>query len=310
MTDYYKHHTLKYIVHIMTFIFTLGGLSLSAQTKLNVVTKEKSETIDWLTGVSLVITGERSEISVTAHDKNTIEYAVQFISKHPELDQAKKEVDYHQWVSDRIGKKIYLRNYIQLSDANEKPKGNLKTIYKVKVPKNCPVSVQNYFGKIDLEGLSGEINIQSDFAKVFLTDIDAQVDIQSKFGDVTANRLDGNIKIVSNRGDLFLNDIGGRYDLDVSTAQVVFGRSFLAEEMKLKTLKTNVTFRIEELSQINFEAIVDQVELQLPEWMPFQTETIKGKKQKLTCQQNSNTSIFQFDLHYGKLEMRNEVGSN
>ena len=283
---------------------------LIGQTKLNVVSKTAEDVISWSNGLELVVTGERAEIVISSHAYNTIEYEVKFISKHPDRNQATKEVEYHKWVTDRIGKKLYLRNYIEVPTKGTKPEGNLKTVYEVKVPIGCPVNVQNYFGKIELKGISSGLSIQSDFAKVFLNDIQGAVDIKTKFGDVTADQLNGVVTVNSNRGDLVFSNISGSLDLEVSTAEVSFKQAFEINQFSLTTIKSNVSFAIENLNQLNFEAIIDQVTLDLPDWISPSRTLIKGKKEKLIYQQNRNTPTIQLDLQYGKLSMFEQVGSN
>ena len=279
-----------------------------AQTKVHVVSQEKYSTFPWKAGMELIVTGERAEIDISVHQQNTITCTTQFISKHPDLNLATEEITYHQWVTDKIGKKIYLRNYIALPESGEKPQGNLKVLYQIKVPAQCRLTVKNYFGKITLTGVEGEVDISSDFSEVILARTHAKIEIKTKFGDITADEINGALKVVSNRGDLNLMNIRGIYDLDVSTAEVNVSQAFLPDAFQLTTRKSLVRFQIENLGTTDFEITTDQAQFDYPQWMNFETEGQSRKK--YTINKNGDGPGAVISLQYGKLEIFGAIGTN
>lgn len=297
-----KYHT------IWMFLFLLLPGMAEAQTKVHVVSQEEYSTFPWKAGVELIVTGERAEIDISTHAQNTITCATLFISKHPDLNLASEEITYHQWVTDKIGKKIYLRNYIALPESGEKPQGNLKVLYQIKVPAQCRLTIKNYFGKIALTGISGEVDIISDFSAVMLSRTNADIEVKTKFGDITANEINGALKVISNRGDIALMNIRGIYELDVSTAEVNVSQAFLPDAFQLTSRKSLVRFQIENLGTTDFEINTDQAQFDYPQWMIFETE--EQERGKYIINKNGDGPGAVISLQYGKLEISGAIGTN
>ena len=280
------------------------------QTKVKVVTITKSEKFEYKEGVSLLINGERAEINISTHNENFILCTSQLISKHPDGAIAEKESKYHKWVSEKIGRKIVFRNFIEIPAGQQKPQSNLKTIYTIKLPADCPIEINNYFGKVVVEGTTNKLEINNEFSKINLNDIKGDIDVSTKFGDIEASNINGTLLCTSNRGDLKFSNIKGNIEIDVSSAAVSLLQQAEVEQFILKGNKANVLIDITNLNSFNFNLELEQIERIHPTWMDFGSPEKRGNSQLYKIERSKEAGTFSIFLQYGKLEFAEHSSSH
>jgi hypothetical protein len=168
---------IKYYISIPLIAFQiLRGGNVTAQTTVQVVTKTIEKTFAAGKDISLNLDAER----------------------------AKKDLNALKYISEMMGKTLYLRNYIAIEKGEAKPQSELKARYTLTIPTHMSLSVKNTFGKLTIEGIESKVSIFTEFCKTQLTDIQGIIAINSRFGDISGVDIAGNISIESNRSDMQL----------------------------------------------------------------------------------------------------------
>ena len=90
----------------------------------------------------------------------------------------------------------------------------LKTDFSIWVPQFASVEVNNSYGPVNLQGISGDQEINNAYGPVMIKDIEGGIQVVSKYAAVTAVNISGNCQIVNKYGPIELNTIGGKTDVE------------------------------------------------------------------------------------------------
>lgn len=205
-------------------------LSLSAQVKVQVITKKIEKQFAYQEGYELNIEGEKAQVFIESWDKDQVAITLEITAKHPDKTVAEKDLDAMEYLAQRVKNKIYLRNYLSQKEDVPTPESSFEAVYYVKVPASCPVYLKNYFGIANISNLTNRFRFNGEFSKIDMENLSGNIDLRSRFGDIFGNHLDGIVNIWSRRSDITLNDISGSFDI---TAQYGTLRIF-AEDRLLK----------------------------------------------------------------------------
>jgi hypothetical protein len=288
------------------FIFILTSLvltgKLSGQVTVQVLTKTMSGDEQWEPGMKLEVNGENAEIFCTSHDKNTIQWEVQLIAKHPDKAIAEDDLKNLKLATGVMGKKLVLRNYIEVEKNKARPESNLKTIYHIKLPEGCPLTINNYFGKIDLENISGNLEINSEFAGISLSKVSGRTKIASTFGDINAETISGWMDIESKRSNISLTNISGTINIDASLAEIKLDELNEITSLLLEAEKSEVIIITE--NKFRWLLDIDNIEFSPPTWMKPSINENAGKTIEVNFTEMPTKALIQISLKIGTLEIK------
>ncbi len=270
----------KILVLIVLLIFLDHDVTF-AQIRIQVVSKNITKTINWSTGMTLEIKAERAEIFCTTHPLSTIVIDVEFIAKNENREQAEADLKKMKWLNETINKKVYLRNYIELSKGETKPFSDIKAVYHIKIPERCAINISNYFGLTEVRNVNYKLSISSEFGKTNLFNVNANTTIKTIFGDFSAKSLSGNVFIDSKRSDIDIQNISGKIELHSNLAEINLYGIFNIENLKIEAEKSKVYISAEDYNKyiFNFElykADFTKPDEMRPVYSENHTELIKG----------------------------------
>lgn len=204
----------KFKIFKVVAAFLVVSIGLSAQTKLEVVTKTLEKTIPYKDGYELNIEGQKAEIKVETWDRADIKVHTKLIAKHPNRKTAEKDLAAMTYSADQHGDMIYFRNYVSTKEGEKGPESDLTAIYTITLPEDCPMYVKNQFGLTNVNNLTNSLKIHSEYSKVLLDNLSGKITIDTYFGDLEGRNIDGDVRIDARRSDLTLYDIMGRWDIN------------------------------------------------------------------------------------------------
>ncbi|MCB2221790.1 MAG: hypothetical protein KQI35_15455 [Bacteroidetes bacterium] len=291
------------ILTILIGIQLLGFNESFAQVKVQVVSQKINQTLEWKPGMSLQVSGERAEIYCTTHTLSTIELEVTFISKHENKSVAENDLKKMKWISEKMGNKIFLRNYIELTRNEEKPQSDIKAIYHLKIPKDCALDIKNYFGNINLENINFKFKITSEFSKIDLKKISGKGSINSTFGDITANEIDGNIHIESNRSDIEIKKIKGILEINSTIADILLQDIDEYSEINFDLEKSIVHIALKDFNQYQLQFDLINATLKIPDAMKLLYEENEKEVIKANFSGEEKKSKINFKINTGSLSI-------
>jgi Putative adhesin len=211
-----------------------GGIFLSAQTTLQVVSKNVDKLLDFKTGNSLEINVEKADLVVKSWTSPQVKIQVELLAKHPQLETAKKDLNALKFVAETIGKTMYIRNYVAIEKGQPKPTADLRAIITVWLPAETPIYIKNSFGKTNVQQFNGHVDLSLEFCKTKLSQLKGEVTINTRFGDVEADNLNGKLTITSNRSNLTLKILRGP-----TLINATYGKIIVEADRNLTTLTVN-----------------------------------------------------------------------
>ncbi|MEO1260589.1 MAG: DUF4097 family beta strand repeat-containing protein [Bacteroidota bacterium] len=225
---------MKFLFKISPVLICLISTSIYSQTMLHVVSKHIEKTFPYENGIEVNIEGEKAEIKVETWDKNEVMVLTELIAKHPEKRTAEKDLELMTYSAEQHGNDLYFRNY--LSKKNKKPESELKAIYTITLPADCPVYLKNNFGLTNVSNLTNSLKIHSEFSKVLLENLRGSIGVNSRFGDITGNKIDGDVNLTTRRSDITLKEIKGNWNINAQYGVMKF---FTNPSPELLTMNIN-----------------------------------------------------------------------
>jgi hypothetical protein len=217
---------------LLFLLLCTGGRAQKAVPLREVVTKTIEDTYDYEPGKELAVEGEKADIFVETWDKQKISVKVVMTARHPQLEQAEKDLANLAYISEVAGQKIFLKN--KLVDKDLRSKSELTIYYYITLPEECPVYLKSHFGGATISNLRSQLRINGEYSAINIDNVQGILDIRSRFGDITGERIDGNVVINSRRSDIKLYDIGGTFNI---TAQ--YGELQLSPNLSMRNLHIN-----------------------------------------------------------------------
>lgn len=194
------------------FLFLLLAGASFGQTALQVVTKTVEKTMPYKNGYEVNIEGEKAEIKVETWNQNEVKVLIELIAKHPDRKVAENDLDLMNYSTEQHGGDIYFRNYVE--KGSRKPQADLKAIYTITLPADCPVYMKNTFGLAQVSNLTNRLDINSEFSKIDLENLSGTVGLQTRFGDIEGRNIAGTVTVTSRRSDITLYDIRGNWNIN------------------------------------------------------------------------------------------------
>lgn len=298
---------MKFRIFLCLCLWSLVYPLIAQSGSVQVVTKRIDKTFSYRDGYEVSVDGVRAEVSIVTWSKPEIKVQIDFIAKHSKKEQAEKDIEKMRYRADKDKNKIFLRNYLDIPEGSPEPQSQLKAIYVITLPEDCPIYIKNNYGSIDVQNLMSNLRLNSRFSKIGLENIKGNIDITTSFGDLFAEKLDGNIKVASRRSDLTLKQMRGSYDID---SQYGILNLFATEDLialNLKADRSTVFFHNSLPSAFSYNVTVQNGRVDYPNELKFKLLDMKdtGVK-KITFKPNKEyypavtISITFGDLYIGK----------
>lgn len=303
-----KNVAMKYIlIFSILSVGCLGLNSLSAQTALQVVTKTIEKTFPYKNGNEVNIEGEKAEIQVETWNKNEVRVLVEIISKHPDRKTAEADLNLMTYSSEQHGNKIYFRNFISSGKNGKKPESDLKTIYTITLPADCPMYLKNSYGLTQVSNLTRSLQIHSEFSKVDLENLRGQIGINTRFGDIEGRRIDGNVSINSRRSDIELHEIKGTWNINAQYGILKFFTNPSPELLSLNidAEKSDVYFFDPKPSFYGYTLTAHYGTISVPQDLKFNYLENTSQLKKAIFSSKMGSSNISIKISFGDIVIRN-----
>lgn len=294
-----KKTHIKTILAFLFFTLMTGG-ALPAQTRVAVVSRTLSGQELWKEDMWLEVNGENAKIFIEEHAANTVAWEVLLSARHADRNNAERDLEKLKLLVDVTGKRIIMRNYIELDKGDQQPDAYLEATYRIMVPKNCNININEYFGEISVEGTSGRLIVQNEFAPVKLTNLMGRIDVESDFGDVTASNLSGDISFALSRANLHFSGIAGKIDVEASISEINLWDFLAIDDVFIQAKKSEI--KTEAGQNFRYVLDLDEAEFIPAEWM--KTDNPDRNEIQINDDLPAEAPLMEINLNIGKLKFR------
>jgi hypothetical protein len=301
---------MKYTKLIIWLFLILQLLFLS--TKLTAQEKQKHEiSTDSFQSfcedkTEVFIDANRGEIDCISYDGDSLLVEIKIISNHTDKSIAKADLEKMKLIKDKIGSKIYLRNYLELKRDEDKPSSDIRVYYSIKVPYHTKIELTNFFGKIKVNGDNMNVKIVSDYCPININSFEGELIIESTFGDIKAMYLEGTIKIKSNRSNIIVNELSGELSLNSKIADVRIEKLKDILGLKIHADKSKLFLSVSEIDNYSYDFDLKKSQLDLPKTMRLEYK--KNEKNEIKALYNSGQakSLLFIKLSIGTLTIKTD----
>jgi hypothetical protein len=293
---------LKFSTIILPLLCAIG---LSAQAPLQVVTKTIEKTFPYKNGNEVNIEGEKAEILIETWNRNEVKVLVELVSKHPDRKTAEADLAKMKYTSEQHGAKLYFRNYVSKDAA--KPASDLKAIYTITLPSDCPVYMKNNFGLANVSNLTNALRINSEFSKIHLENLRGQIGINTRFGDIEGERIDGTVNINSRRSDITLHEIKGNWNINAQYGVLKFFTNPSPEllTMNIEAEKSDVYFFDPKPNFYGYTLTAHYGNISVPNDLKFNFLENSSQLKKAIFSSKIGSSNISIKISFGDITIRN-----
>ena len=255
-------------------------------------------------GYEVNIEGEKAEIKVETWDKNEVKVLTEIIAKHPNKKVAEKDLDLMEYSAEQHGSNIYFRNYVS---KNSKPESELKAIYTITLPADCPVYLKNNFGITNVSNLTKSLQIHSEFSKILLENLRGDIDVNSRFGDISGHKIDGNVNFTTRRSDITLHEIKGNWNINAQYGVMKFFTNPSPEllTMNINAEKSDVYFFDPQPKYYGYTLTAHYGNISVPNDLKFNYLENSNQLKKAVFSSKIGQSNISIKISFGDITIRN-----
>ncbi|HOY16455.1 MAG TPA: hypothetical protein PLC89_04140 [Haliscomenobacter sp.] len=298
---------MKFRIFLSLSLWSIMQMAAAQNNPVQVVTKRIDKEFSYRDGYEVNIDGERAEVRIETWAKPTIKIQIDLIAKNSDKEQAEKDLEKMRYLAQRVKNKIYLRNYLDMPDGAPELQSQLKAVYVIMVPEDCPVYLKNNYGFADIKNLMSSLRLNTRFSRIGLENIKGNIDINTTFGDLFADKLDGNVKVASRRSDITFKQMRGSYDINAQYGILNFFATDGLLDFNLEADKSTVFFHNLNPQTLSYNLSVQNGRVEYPNELKFKLLDMKDTGiKKITFKPNKEyypnvtISITFGDLYIGK----------
>jgi hypothetical protein len=253
-------------IFLYSLVLLLATREATAQTTLQVVTKNIRKSVSWKPGISLEINCEKADITVETapEDQRSVTVVAELSARHPKIDSARYDLEAWKFAVSTIGKKIYIRAYVGLPSGAALPASNLKAKLKISVPADCPTTLSNKFGSARIEKITAPIALSGEFCSFNLVELGGKVQVDSRYGNVEGRQLSGPVKVESTRTEVSLSEFSGDCNIRSKYGDVHLEAASQAGNITVEASEANVTVAMPHPLRHNFDLKANYGQVSIP----------------------------------------------
>src|SRR5688572_126613 len=290
---------------ILLAIFLSGPVT--AQTKIQVVTKTITRKLEYKKDTQLRITAEKAKINVKGWDKNYIGFTLKLIGKHPEREVAEKELEHLQYYLKQTGNVHDLGNYFLIGKGTNQIKANLKAEYEILVPAHLPILINCKFSEIALENTKGRYDIDLEYGQLNLNQVEGEMAMQLVLSDVKSSDTNLILKGKAEKADMDFANASGTYKLENAYGNIRFVAGSGLRGVNIQASRTSVTFLAKNFDNHTYDVATSHAELSLPVQAKPQIKLTSGEKSTYRSFKGKEVPAIKILTTYSPVTIRNQV---
>jgi hypothetical protein len=237
---------------------------LSAQQKVQVVTKIISHTFKGTSRLNPVIKAEKATVLVNSWDKNEIKVELRLIAKNIDRKQAEEDMGIQKYTMQESGTSILLSNYFNNNEFKNIT-SNLSACYKLWCPVNTNISITNLYGDIQVTAIDGSITVKSGFCQMLLESVKGSTVIESSYDNIVIRNTNSTLKITSDNSDIDLLKISGKGYINAKYGMISLEPEPDIQSLVIDAQRTHIKLESDNLGAFNLDARTQSETIRVPE---------------------------------------------
>lgn len=297
-----RHYRWQIPSLFLLLCFTaLSEGKISAQTKIQVVTKTISKNVSYNAEKTLKIVGEKASINIQSWDKNYISASISLTAKHPNKKTAEQDLKFIDYRVVESPDFTELSNFFTQEEGYKEIKSNLTAKFEIKVPSSCALCIVNIYGSISVENIKSSVNIDLKFAQLNMANTAGNIIVNSYYGDIEAENVNSVLKIQSEMADISLLNLAGACTIASTYGNINITPNERLSSLNIDANRTSIQFLIEKFDAYSFKIETQYADINVPK--PFSKQVVKNLH-LLQFQQINNKALIQVNGKYSSVTLK------
>jgi len=262
----------------LLLLWGLGVVPAQAQHTVQVLTRTVEQRFACPVGTLVRIRAEKATLRVQGWDQPTVKVTLQLSARHPDRAVAEQELPRARYQLEQHGSAIDLVNYFVLPAGGPALRSDLRAEYTVFMPTANAVQIVNTYGKTVLLDLSGRQQLEQDFGQIDLQNLTGRLTATVRYADVTGTNIHGVLDCEADKSALRLTGAGGRCTIRNHYGSVQLEPAADLQSVVVDAERTEVRVGVGQLARFNYQFSTAQGQLVVPASLAGGVRTRTGRQ--------------------------------
>lgn len=270
-----KNHT--YLKSLFIFCFLTQTIAFSfGQSTIQVITKTITQEIPIQNCDTLILNGEKSNITLKGWDKDYIGITIQLIAKSKNKNQAEEDLNILKYKIQQKNRNYIISNYFHSGNNLPVIKSNLSATFDIYIPPNLAVKINNLYGDISLIDTNSPLLIDLHFGSLQIDNANAIVDIKCSYADLKIERSRAKVYCITDRSDISVDSHEGELNIKSAYGSITILSSYTSPII-IDSKRTKVDLEVKNFDDHFFNILTTHSKIILPEKYADQVKNNLGK---------------------------------
>ncbi|HLO61143.1 MAG TPA: hypothetical protein VK179_20505 [Bacteroidales bacterium] len=200
---------------LLLILFAAGFYNLPAQETYKTVTRKSEKTFKYNTHGQIIIQAERGIISIQKWDRSEVSVEFTMSAKNKEESVARKDLDriVYNLISSRGN--IFLNNKTVIPDNEpQEIKSTLTCGYVIHVPSWANITVNNKFGRVTVNEISGVLAGGLQYCDLAVTNYNGILNLSIQVGDFAATNSNVRGSLKTRYAGITMDNVSGKLSVE------------------------------------------------------------------------------------------------
>lgn len=258
--------SVRKIVAIVIFMgcYGLSMHHVKAQKMVKVVTKTISQKLEDPLDSGILIQGKKAEVQVTGWDESYIKVEMDLVAKHAKLEVAKEELEYIQYKISKRDERYVIENSFFSERTRSRIKSSLSVVYRVFVPINTRVVVNNQYGTVKAANLFNSMHFDVKFCDVDFERLFGEIVAKGEYSEFRGKNFDAFLSVNARRSEIEFKAFAGQADIDNNYGDIKLSPSPMLKALKVASRHGKVDVFVNSIDAFNYDVKVNSSYINLP----------------------------------------------
>lgn len=163
----------------------------------------------------IIINSERGIISIKGWDQDVIKVVLKLVAKNIDREMARRELGKMKYALSETRNTVFVSNRMLLSKADQQISSVIRVEYKIYVPNNIEIQIDNRYGKVDIQGINGSIYGELYYSDLSILETICEIGIFINIGDLLCRQSKLTGRINTRHSNANLSGISGKLHMNM-----------------------------------------------------------------------------------------------
>ena len=247
-----------YILLLMTF----ANINTYSQKLVNVITKTVVKEFEY-SGKTVIIHGEKSNITVQRWKGKKIKIEIQLIAKNHDKSKAERDLNVMQYSFQNGDKYIKASNYFK-SNGTTDITSNLSVEYSIYIPGKTNIQLINLYGDVNLNSVEISGKLKNSFGNIKINNVIGDLTVDMHYANLKCTGLSGKVTINAKNSDILLHEISGDYNLTTTYGTINIASVTGLRNLLVNAQRTSIYVTIDNFEDYNYSLSVKDDKIIVP----------------------------------------------